>query len=56
MIWFKVEKMDRGCMTNTNFSILLNGRPRAKILAKRGIHPGDPISPFLFTIVGDALS
>lgn len=46
----------KGCLRSTNFSILINGKPRGKIFAKRGIIPRDPLSPFLFTIMGDSLS
>lgn len=41
----------RGCLQSTNFSIMINGKPRGKIKASRGIRQGD----LLFTIVGDAL-
>ena len=44
-----------GCLSTTNFSIIVNGRPRGKIFAKRGSCQGDPLTSFLFTIVGDAL-
>lgn len=43
--------MDWGCCENSNLSILINGRPRGKNWASRGIRQGDPLSSFLFTIV-----
>lgn len=51
-----LEDWIRGCLATTNFSTLINGRPRGKIHASRGLHQGDPLSHFLFTIIGDALS
>ena len=44
-----------GYWSTTNFSIIVNGRSRGKIFAKRGIRQGDPLAPFLLTIMGDAL-
>lgn len=36
------------CVKSISFALLRNGKPHGNILLSRGIHQGDPLSPFLF--------
>lgn len=44
------------CISITSFSVLVNGSPSKLFKASRGIQQGDALSPFLFTIVVEAIS
>lgn len=43
------------CIFSASFSVLVNGSPSRQFKASRSIRQGDPLSPFLFTIVAEAL-
>lgn len=44
-----------GCLKNHHFSIFLNGKPKGRIVASRGVRQGNPLSLFLFLLVSEAL-
>ena len=42
-------------VTTPSFSILVNGKSYSMIHPSRGIHQGDPISPYLFLLCAEGL-
>ena len=52
----KWRKWVKGCLSSVSFSVIINGKERKHFSSSRGIRQGDPLSPFLFILVADAMS
>ena len=50
------RKWIKACITGVQYSIIINGQPKGRIIPKRGLRQGNPLSPFIFVLALDYLS
>ncbi|KAM2899670.1 hypothetical protein FF1_005873 [Malus domestica] len=44
-----------GCVSPVKFAVILNGHSGNKFAHSRGLRQGDPLSPYLFLLIGEVL-